>query len=74
VEEAIVEVAMANPTDGYRMVWALSRRKLGRAINRKRGLRVMREQKLIQRGGREPRRRRPGFFQVSRPAGCGLWT
>jgi putative transposase len=71
VEEAIVEVAMANPTDGYRMVWALSRRKLGRAINRKRVLRVMREQKLIQRRGREPRRRRPGFFQVSRPA--ELW-
>jgi putative transposase len=30
VEEAIVEVAKANPTDGYRMVWALTRRRLGR--------------------------------------------
>lgn len=67
VEEAIVEVAKANPTDGYRMVWALVRRKLGRAVNRKRVLRVMREQKLIQRRRREPRRRRPGFFRVERP-------
>ena len=67
VEEAIVETARANPTDGYRMVWALTRRKLGRAINRKRVLRVMREQRLIQRRRREPRRRRPGFFRVERP-------
>jgi putative transposase len=50
------------------MVWALTRRKLGRAVNRKRVLRVMREQKLIQRRGREPKRRRPGFFCVTRPA------
>ena len=49
------------------MVWALTRRKLGRAINRKRVLRVMREQRLIQRRRREPRRRRPGFFRVERP-------
>jgi putative transposase len=68
VDRAIVEVAKANPTDGYRMVWALTRRKLGIAVNRKRVLRVMREQKLIQRRGpHEPRRRRPGFFQVTRP-------
>jgi putative transposase len=67
VEEAIVEVAKENPTDGYRMVWALVRRKLGRAVNRKRVLRVLREQKLIQRRRREPRRRRPGFFRVERP-------
>lgn len=67
VEEAIVEVAKANPTDGYRMVWALTRRRLGQAINRKRVLRVMREQRLIQRRRREPRRRRPGFFRVERP-------
>lgn len=67
VEEAIVEVAKENPTDGYRMVWALTRRKLGVAVNRKRVLRVMREQKLIQRRRREPRRRRPGFFRVERP-------
>jgi len=67
VEEAIVELARENPTDGYRMVWALTRRKLGIAVNRKRVLRVMREQKLIQRRRREPRRRRPGFFRVERP-------
>jgi len=67
VEEAIVETAKENPTDGYRMVWALTRRRLGRAINRKRVLRVMREQRLIQRRRREPRRRRPGFFRVERP-------
>jgi len=60
-------VARENPTDGYRMVWALTRRKLGIAVNRKRVLRVMREQRLIQRRRREPRRRRPGFFRVERP-------
>jgi putative transposase len=67
VERAIVAVANDNPTDGYRMVWALVRRKLGIAVNRKRVLRVMREQRLIQRRRREPRRRRPGFFRVERP-------
>ena len=71
VERAIVRVAKDNPTDGYRMVWALTRRKLGVAVNRKRVLRVMREQKLIQRRRSEPRRRRPGFFGVERPA--QLW-
>ena len=54
------------------MVCALTRRKLGRAVNRKRVLRVMREHKLIQRRRWEPaRRRRPGFFRVERPA--QLW-
>jgi putative transposase len=67
VERAIVEVAKENPTDGYRMVWALVRRKLGRAVNRKRVLRVMREHRLIQRRRRQPRRKRPGFFRVERP-------
>jgi len=71
VDVAIVEVAKDNPTDGYRMVWALTRRRLGRAVNRKRVLRVMREQKLIQRRGRPVRRRRPGVFRVTRPA--ELW-
>jgi putative transposase len=68
VEAAIVQVAEANPTDGYRMVWALTRRKLGRAVNRKR---VLREHRLIQRPRSIPRRRRPGFFKVTRPA--ELW-
>jgi putative transposase len=71
VERAIVETAKDNPTDGYRMVWALTRRKLGRAANRKRVLRVMREHQLIQRRRAVPRRRRPGFFKVTRPA--ELW-
>jgi putative transposase len=71
VERAIVEVAEANPTDGYRIVTAWVRRRLGRAVNRKRVLRVMRERKLIQRCRVEPRRRRPGFFRVERPG--QLW-
>ena len=71
VEEAIVEVAKQNPTDGYRMVWALTRRKLGVAVNRKRVLRVMREQGLIQRRRPVARQRRPGFFRVERPG--QLW-
>ena len=71
VDRAIVEVAEANPTDGYRLVAAWVARKLDRAVNRKRVLRVMRERKLIQRRTPEPKRRRPGFFQVTRPG--ELW-
>ena len=67
VDGAIVEVAEANQTDGYRMVCALVVRKLGRAVNRKRVLRVMRERRLIQRRRRLDRRRRPGHFRVTRP-------
>jgi putative transposase len=67
VEQAIVAVAKENPTDGYRMVWALVRRELGRAVNRKRVLRVMREHGLLQRRRRLERRKRPGFFRVERP-------
>jgi putative transposase len=71
VERAIVEVAERNPTDGYRIVTAWVCRRLGRAVNRKRVLRVMRERRLIQRRTHEPHRRRPGFFQVTRPG--ELW-
>jgi putative transposase len=67
VEAAIVAVAEQNPTDGYRMVTALARRRLGRRVNRKRVLRVMRERRLIQRRRPSGRRRRPGFFRVERP-------
>lgn len=67
MEAAIVAVARANPTDGYRMVTALLRRRLGLAVNRKRVLRVMRQQRLIQRRRPSGRRRRPGHFTVSRP-------
>jgi putative transposase len=67
VEQAIIEEAMANQADGYRMVCAFVRRKLGVAVNRKRVLRVMRERKLIQRRRPLERRKRPGFFRVERP-------
>jgi putative transposase len=67
VEAAIVDVAIEYPTDGYRMVTAWVRRRLGRRVNRKRVLRVMRERRLIQRRRRLDRRRRPGFFRVERP-------
>src|SRR3954469_5365739 len=49
------------------MVCALVVCKLGRSVNRKRVLRVMRERRLIQRRRRLDRRRRPGFFWVTRP-------
>jgi len=67
VERAIVEEAIANQTDGYRMVTAFVARRLGRPVNRKRVLRVMRERKLIQRRRPPARRKRPGFFIVERP-------
>lgn len=67
IEQAIVELALANQTDGYRMVCAFVRRKLGVPVNRKRVLRVMREHRLIQRRRPLARRRRPGFFRVERP-------
>jgi len=67
VEAAIVAEALANQTDGYRMICAFVRRRLGIAVNRKRVLRVMRERKLIQRRRPLERRKRPGFFWVERP-------
>jgi len=67
VEAAIVEEALANQTDGYRMITAFVRRRLSLAVNRKRVLRVMRERKLIQRRRPLERRKRPGFFRVERP-------
>jgi putative transposase len=67
VEVAIVAEALANQTDGYRMICAFVRRRLGVAVNRKRVLRVMRERKLIQRRRPLERRKRPGFFRVERP-------
>jgi len=67
LEQAIVAEALANQTDGYRMICAFVRRKLGVPVNRKRVLRVMRERKLIQRRRPLERRKRPGFFRVERP-------
>jgi putative transposase len=66
-DDAIVEVAKANPTDGTRMVAALASRELGEAVNRKRAQRVMRAHKLLQPTRSPDRRRRPGFFRVRRP-------
>jgi hypothetical protein len=75
VEQAIVAEALANQTDGYRMVCAFVRRKLGIAVNRKRVLRVMRERKLIQRRRPLERRRRgPASSGSSDPGSCGSWT
>src|SRR3954447_14936249 len=67
VEQAIVAEALANQTDGYRMISAFVRRRLGVPVNRKRVLRVLRERKLIQRRRPLERRKRPGFFRVERP-------
>jgi putative transposase len=66
-DAAIVEVAKANPTDGTRMVAAIASRELGEPVNRKRAQRVMRAHKLLQRNRNTDRRRRPGFFRVTRP-------
>jgi putative transposase len=74
VEAAIVSEAEANPTDGYRMVTAWVRRRLGRAVNRKRVLRVMRQRGLIQRRRRLDRRRRPGSSAWSGPTSSGTST
>jgi hypothetical protein len=62
---------MANPTDGTRMVAALASRELGRPVNRKRVQRVMRSHQLLQPTRSSDRRRRPGFFRVTRPD--ALW-
>ena len=67
IDRLIVEVARTNPTDGTRMVAALTSRELGRQVNRKRAQRVMREQRLLQRHRPLRRRRRPGYFRVECP-------
>jgi len=66
-DAAIVEVARANPVDGTRMVAALASRELGIPVNRKRVQRVMRTHGLLQRSRNSDRRRRPGYFRVTRP-------
>jgi putative transposase len=67
VDQVVLDVARANPTDGTRMVAALAGRELGGPVNRKRVQRLMREHRLLQRRRSEGRRRRPGFFRVERP-------
>ncbi len=66
-DTAIVEVARANPIDGTRMVAALASRKFGEPVNRKRVPRIMRAHNLLQRSRNSDRRRRPGYFRVTRP-------
>jgi putative transposase len=49
------------------MVAALASRELAGTVNRKRVQRLMREHQLLQPKRSEARRRRPGYFQVTRP-------
>jgi len=68
VDRVVLHVARENPTDGSRMVAALASRELsGGSVNRKRVQRLMREHCLLQPKRTESRRRRPGYFQVTRP-------
>jgi putative transposase len=66
-DRAILAVARQNPTDGTRMVAALTAGQLGEPVNRKRVQRLMREHQLLQPKRSEGRRRRPGYFEVTRP-------
>jgi putative transposase len=67
VDRAVLQVARDNPTDGSRMVAALAGRELDVSVNRKRVQRLMREHRLLQPKRSEGRRKRPGYFQVTRP-------
>ena len=67
VDQLVLNVAAANPTDGTRMVAAFASRRAARPVNRKRAQRLMREHALLQPQRSEGRRRRPGYFQVTRP-------
>nr|WP_284690361.1 DDE-type integrase/transposase/recombinase [Paraconexibacter algicola] len=64
----MLEVARENPTDGTRMVAALTAQRLNeQPVNRKRVQRLMREHRLLQPKRSEGRRKRPGYFEVTRP-------
>jgi putative transposase len=67
VDLAVLQVARENPTDGSRMVAAITAGQLAGAVNRKRVQRLMREHQLLQPKRSEGRRRRPGYFEVTRP-------
>jgi putative transposase len=67
VDREVLRVARENPTDGTRMVAALASREASGPVNRKRVQRLMREHRLLQPKRSEARRRRPGYFQVTRP-------
>jgi hypothetical protein len=49
------------------MVAAIAAQQLGEPVNRKRVQRVMRSHKLLQPTRGSGRRRRPGYFRVTRP-------
>jgi putative transposase len=69
----VLEVARANPTEGTRMVAALTASESGAPVNRKRVQRLMREHglmrehRLLQPKRSEVRWRRPGYFEVTCP-------
>jgi putative transposase len=67
VDRVVLEVAKENPTDGTRMVAAIAAGAVGEAVNRKRVQRLMREHRLLQPKRSEGRRKRPGYFEVTRP-------
>jgi len=68
IDRVVLDVARENPTDGTRMVAALTAQRLGRpGVNRKRVQRLMREHRLLQPKRSEDRRKRPGYFEVTRP-------
>lgn len=71
---AIVEIAKANPTDGTRMVAALTSREIERPVSRKRAQQVMRSERLPQRHRPSGHRRRPGISESSAPTSSGTWT
>ena len=69
LDEVVLAVAREDEhaTDGTRMIAAIASRRAGKPINRKRCQRLMREHRLLQPIRSEGRRRRPGYFQVTRP-------
>jgi putative transposase len=73
-DHVVLKIARGNPTDGTRMVAALAAREARGPVNRKRVQRLMREHRLLQPKRSEGRRRRPGYFQVTRPDELCIWT
>jgi putative transposase len=67
VEQAIIAEALANQTDGYRMVCPSSAGGSASRSTASACCGVMRERKLIQRRRPLERRKRPGSFRVERP-------
>ncbi len=74
VDRAIVAVARENPTDGTRMVAALTARQIGAPVNRKRAQRVMRAQRLLKRHRRTAVAGARASFASSAPTSSGTWT